>query len=118
METILKRITDPARRLYEAMWQFTDNGVCKANQRQLIAATSMAFKTLIPARDELVRVGLCERYVAKRGRRDWYRMNKAEEIDRRVAAAEAEARKRTIVDQGRHEASVSLAFSFDEPVSG
>lgn len=118
METILKRIGDPARRLYEAMWQFTDNGVCKANQRQLIAATSMAFKTLIPARDELVRVGLCERYKAKRGRRDWYRMIKAEEIDRRVAAAEADARKRAIVARGQHEATSALAFSFDEPVNG
>jgi hypothetical protein len=61
-------------RLYAVMRDVAPQGICKANQREIRAATGMAFKTIIKMRDELVRVGLIERFDHYRGKRDWYRI--------------------------------------------
>ncbi|MFY9779199.1 MAG: hypothetical protein WAJ85_01655 [Candidatus Baltobacteraceae bacterium] len=69
----------------EGFARFADvNRVCKANQRELIAATGIAFKTLIAVRDELIARRLIVRYKhAYRGKRDWYQL-----LDPKDAAAE------------------------------
>lgn len=72
--SVLDEVSEPARRVYQAMAQVSTAGICKANQRELVAMLNMAFKTLCPARDELVTRGLLERIHHKRGRRDWYKI--------------------------------------------
>ncbi|MHB8142015.1 MAG: hypothetical protein ACYDHD_12330 [Vulcanimicrobiaceae bacterium] len=65
------------------MQALADRGICKANQRELRQYTGMAFKTICPARDELVANGLIERIHHFRGRRDWYRIIPLPAVERK-----------------------------------
>jgi DNA-binding MarR family transcriptional regulator len=78
---VLDEISEPALRVYRVMTQVAERGICKANQRELTAMLGMSTKTLIPARDELVKAGLIERIMHYRGRRDWYRIIPSTTID-------------------------------------
>lgn len=94
---VLLGLSDNARRLYEAGFvHFADeHGVCKANQRQLIQQTGMAFKTLIKARDELVSAKLVVRFEYKyQGKRDWYQLRPFDDVQREKRAAERARRDR------------------------
>lgn len=116
MEPILDRISPPARRVYLAMCQLQDrNNICKASQRELVAATSMAFKTIIPARDELLRMGLIEVVGRGRGNRpDWHRVIAAESLDRAVAKVARDAKRRRVVERVQYDRDVALEFDFSE----
>jgi hypothetical protein len=116
MEPIMERISLPARKVYGAMCQLQDrNKICKASQRELVAATSMAFKTIIPARDELLRMGLLEVVGKGRGNRpDWHRVIPAESLDREVARVAREAERRRTVERARRDRDVVLELDFAE----
>ncbi|MBW4049062.1 MAG: hypothetical protein HIU89_14375 [Proteobacteria bacterium] len=88
MADVLSSVSAPAQRLYQVMCELAEDGICKANQRQYIAVLSCAFKTLIPARDELVRAGLVERIMHLRGKRDWYKIVPVTKIERTREHAE------------------------------
>jgi hypothetical protein len=90
---LLESLTPPARRLYDAMVALAERGICKANQRELVAVTGMAFKTFIVLRDDLVRLGLVERFLHKRGRRDWYKILAVTEVERERERIAQEARR-------------------------
>jgi L-lysine 2,3-aminomutase len=99
----LDGLSPAARRLYQAMVDVADRGICKANQRQLRAITSQAFKTIIVLRDELVAAGVIERYMHKRGRRDWYKIVPVTELERREENRQREVRRAQAVVDARDE---------------
>lgn len=111
--SVLDEVSEPAARLYRQMAEFSERGICKANQRQLIAVLGMAFKTLIPARDELVRAGLVERIHHKRGRRDWYKIIAETEIVARRETAMRLERSKQRADAARGEAMAQLSLNID-----
>jgi hypothetical protein len=99
----LEAVSEPARRLYQAMVNVSHRGICKSNQRQLIAITGMAFKTLIALRDELVARGLIKRIFHYRGKRDWYKIVPETELDRAAEAAARERRRAAALADARAE---------------
>ena len=86
--SVFEQLNDHERRLYEGLAAFAnDKGYITANQRQIAQKIGMARKTLIPARDRLVALGLLVRYEAHyQGKRDNYKL-----VD--IADAEREHRR-------------------------
>jgi DNA-binding MarR family transcriptional regulator len=111
--SVLDGVSEAAARLYRQMAEFSERGICKANQRQLVAVLNIAFKTLIPARDELVRAGLVERIHHKRGRRDWYKIIPETEIVARRETALRVERAKNRADAARGEALAQLPLGID-----
>lgn len=99
MATTFASLNDVERRVYEAMKTFADaKGYCRANQRELVAATKVAFTTLAAARDALVHHGFVERIkYLYRGKRDWYRVMPIDAVERAAEAAAREVRRITTV---------------------
>lgn len=110
MSTVLETLSAPARNLYEnGILKYAVNGLCKASQRELIAATGMAFKTLIVARDELVAKGLLIRHCyAYQGKRDWYKVVDLDQVAAAQRRAIRQERRRADAAAAEHEMSLPL----------
>lgn len=107
MVTTFASLTDAEKRVYAAMKTFADaGGYCRANQRELIAATKVAFTTLIAARDTLVHHGFVQRIkYLYRGKRDWYRVLPIDAVERAAEARAREARRITTVTNAVEESA-------------
>lgn len=111
--SLLDQLNEHERRLYQGLVELAnDKGYITANQRQIADRVGMARKTLIPARDRLVQLGLIVRYGAHyQGKRDHYHL-----VD--IAQAEREQR-RSVRDRRRRadEAAQDAALPLPLPLS-
>lgn len=110
---VLDGVSETAARIYRQMAEFSERGICKANQRQMVAVLGIAFKTFIAERDMLVRAGLIERIHHKRGRRDWYKVIAETEIVARRETALREERSKKRAEAARGETLAQLPLGID-----
>lgn len=106
--SLLDELNEHERRLYEGLACLAnDKGYITTSQRQIAERVGMARKTLIPARDQLVRLGLIVRYEAHyQGKRDNYLLVDVAEAER--AACRSKRDRLRAADRAASEAAIPL----------
>ena len=109
--SLLDQLNEHELRLYRGLVDLAnDKGYITANQRQIANQAGMARKTLIPARDRLVALGLIRRYEAHyQGKRDHYHLVDLAEAEREQRRADRNRRLR--IQQEAQDAALPLPLT-------